>query len=41
MAGICLTMDVGGSSIKYALAGPNRHLTEHGKVKTPHHDRGA
>ena len=34
-------MDVGGSSIKYALAGPDRHLTEHGKVKTPHDDRGA
>ena len=34
-------MDVGGSSIKYALASPDRHLTEHGKVKTPHDDRGA
>ena len=41
MAGICLTMDVGGSSIKYALIGPDRHLTEHGKVKTPHGDRAA
>src|SRR5699024_12550063 len=34
-------MDVGSSSINYALAGPDRHLTEHGKVKTPHDDRGA
>ena len=25
-------MDVGGSSVKYALIGPDRSLTEHGKV---------
>ena len=41
MAGICLTMDVGGSSVKYALIGPDRSLTEHGKVPTPHDDRAA
>ena len=41
MAGICLTMDVGGSSVKYALTGPDRRLTEHGKVPTPHGNRAA
>ena len=41
MAGICLTMDVGGSSVKYALTGPDRRLTEHSKVPTPHGDRAA
>src|SRR5699024_1575018 len=41
MAGICLTMDVGGSSVKYALTGSDRRLTEHGKVPTPHGDRVA
>ncbi len=35
MAGICLTIDVGGSFIKYALIGPDRTLAEHGKIKTP------
>lgn len=34
-------MDVGGSSVKYALIGPDRSLTEHGKVPTPHDDRAA
>ena len=41
MAGICLTMDVGGSSIKYALIDADRNLTEHGKVPTPHRSRSA
>lgn len=41
MAGICLTMDVGGSSVKYALIGPDRQLTEHGKVPSPHGSRSA
>ena len=41
MAGICLTMDVGGSSIKYALMDEARNLTEYGKVPTPHGSRSA
>ena len=41
MAGICLTMDVGGSSIKYALIDSDRNLTHHGKVPSPHGSRSA
>lgn len=38
MAGYCLAMDVGGSSIKYGQIGPSRELTKQGKVPTPLHD---
>ena len=38
MAGYCLAMDVGGSSIKYGRIGPDRELTEQGKVPTPLRD---
>ena len=36
MAGKCLCMDVGGSSIKYALIDETLSLTEQGKVPTPY-----
>ena len=36
MSKSCLCLDVGGTSIKYALVDESLELREHGKVQTPY-----